>query len=386
MNQLLIIFFTFLPFVGVSQIAFEASYEKTFRRAEKEDKLVFVYAYTDWSAQCEALEQHTFTDMEATRFFNANFINLRLDVEAYPGLELMELYEIYSLPTLLVMNAAQEVVHRSCGAIEAAELLELGQQALTVDNNLLTFEEDFYSDSAEVNDVLKYLAAREYACLEVEMFVKNYLGDDPHTLIDEKKWAVFEEYHWDIFSAYFKELVANRSRYEEAYGRQVVEAKLYNMFLAQYQEVYVAEQLHDFGMRALLDAISSLEFDGADTLKAMMAFHYAEVSEDWAAYATEAIRWVVMSGLDDAEELNEIAWKFYLFVDNHTHLEIATAWLRAIIDEQPTPSYIDTYASLLYKQGEKKQAIALAEKALELAQELGQSAEHYQHQLRKFRR
>ena len=91
-----------------------------------------------------------------------------------------------------------------------------------------------------------------------------------------------------------------------------------------------------------------------------------------------------MTNLEDPEQLNELAWKFYLFVDNKNQLEIASTWAQQAVDQQPEPSMIDTYASLQFKLGNEKKAVELEKRALELAQELYEDTSHYEHQLRKF--
>ena len=115
-----------------------------------------------------------------------------------------------------------------------------------------------------------------------------------------------------------------------------------------------------------------------------MMLHYSEIIEDWDGFAESAIDWVGMSQTEDPEELSDLAWKFYLFVDRKEQLRIALSWAKSVVDAQPSPSSIDTYASILFKLGDKKKAIALEREAIEMASELGENLAHYQHQLSKF--
>ena len=179
-------------------------------------------------------------------------------------------------------------------------------------------------------------------------------------------------------------MVQNKAEFENSLGQKVVDAKLYDTYLFQYQEIFEAEELHDFGMRALLHAIKDVTFSGSDTLRLMMNLHHSEYVESWSEYAEYAIELVGMTPLEDPEQLNELAWNFYLLVDNRNQLEIASSWAQQAVDLQPEPSIIDTYASLQFKLGNQKEAIELEKQAIALATELYEDTTHYEYQLKRF--
>ena len=93
-----------------------------------------------------------------------------------------------------------------------------------------------------------------------------------------------------------------------------------------------------------------------------------------------------MSGTKEVEELNDLAWKFYLFVDDEQKLQIARGWAKEAVDSDPSPSAIDTYASLQFKLGNTKEAIELESQAIELAESMAEDISHFQHQLKKFQK
>lgn len=382
MKHPLVIAAIFFPIFLAAQVQFETSWEQAKSMAKEESKLIFLDAYTTWCEPCKVLEKYTFTDSEVADFFNENFINVRLDMEEYPGIEMVENYQVNVYPTLLFLNDQEQIVHRGCGAMEASELLILGEIALSEDQNLRSLKSMYQSEEAGIDEVLAYLEAMEMSCQDAEKIALEIL--QRNAIMDQVGWAVFANFHWDIYSEHFKYLVNNQKALGERHGKRSVDAKIYDMFLAQYQEIFVADELHDFAMRAIIDAIDPLVFLGSDTLKTMMKFHYAEVSEDWDDYGTYAIEWVGMSGLNDHELLGDIAWKFYLFVENKSQLEIAGKWAKSIVNEMPTASNIDTYASLLHKLGDKRKALELGKQALELAREQGEDISHYEYQLAKF--
>lgn len=386
MRYWIVLFLTTVTLVAHGQLQFDStSVNGALKLATEQDKLVFIYGYTPWCEPCEEMEAYTFTDLEVANFWKQNFISLALNLEDYPGLELMDKYGIHYFPGFLFIDGDGEVVHRGCAGMDAAEFLYFGRAALSDSANLAQFQKRYADGERSTDFLYQYLDLQEALCLDAEKFATEYLQGTPiNTLSEETPWAIFATYHWDIFSPEFSYLLENQQQFEKAIGKEAVNAKIYDTFLSVYQEVYQSEELHDFGMRALLNAIEHASFDGADTLKLMMKLHYEEYREDWGAYAATAIEFVSLMRTKDPNELGELAWNFYLFVTDRGQLEIAAGWAKEAVNQMPEPSLIDTYAALQFKLGNRKQAVLLEEKALELARELGEDTSHYQYQLSKF--
>lgn len=375
-----------LTFSLKAQITFEkGEWSALLQQSKEMEKSLFIYAYTQWCEPCEEMEEYIFADLEVGNFYNQNFINVALDMEDYPGVDLAEQFTVGVYPSFLFVNADNQVEHRGCAGMDAADFLEMGKAALDHEINLLSFEKKYQAGVDSTNFLLEYLAVLEFVCLDAERFAANYLAFIPEEeLISEETWAVMASYQWDIYSREFQHLLNNQKAYEEVINPAGVQAKIYDTYLAQYQEVYEAEELHDFGMRALMNELNKVSFSGVDTLKLMTHLHYAEFTENWEAYADYAIQFVGMMEVEDPEELSELAWKFYLFVEDKKQLEIASGWAKEAVDNLPEPSVIDTYASLLFKLGDTKKAIELEEKALEMAKELYEDTTHYTYQLNRF--
>ena len=384
MKKLALLFFL-IPAGLAAQIKFMDSWDEAISSARMNGKLIFLNAYTEWCEPCDEMEEYTFTDLEVANFFNSTFVNVQLDMEDYPGVELAEAYTIGVFPSFLFINGNGEVVHRGCGAMDANQFLALAEDALADSITLMAMEKRYDAGDRSTDFMLSYLELLEEACLDAERFAARYLKNiDLLDMTKETPWEVFAAYQWDIYSREFQYLLKNKKVFEDSVGQKVVNAKLYDTYLSQYQEIFEAEELHDFGMRALLHSFKDVTFSGSDTLRLMMNLHYSEYTENWPDYADYAVELVGMTNLEDPEQLNELAWKFYLFVDNKNQLEIASTWAQQAVDQQPEPSMIDTYASLQFKLGNKKKAVELEKRALELAQELYEDTSHYKHQLRKF--
>jgi len=108
----------------------EPNWAKALQEAKKQDKLIFIDAYTTWCGPCRMLKKNTFTDKAAGEFFNKHFINIALDMESGDGIAFGEKYQIRAYPTLLIMDPDQKSVSISEGYINPAQLIEFGKYVI----------------------------------------------------------------------------------------------------------------------------------------------------------------------------------------------------------------------------------------------------------------
>ena len=83
-------------------------------------------AYTTWCGPCKRMAAEVFTEPEVGRFYNENFINVKIDMEKGEGIELARQYDVYAYPTLLFINGEGELVHRGLGYQDFVQFYEPG--------------------------------------------------------------------------------------------------------------------------------------------------------------------------------------------------------------------------------------------------------------------
>ena len=91
--------------------------------AASSDKIIFVDAYTTWCGPCKMMDRTTFKDESVAKFYNENFVNLKMDMEKGEGPSLSKLYSVRGYPSLLFLNAGGELVHRSLGFQDGEKFL-----------------------------------------------------------------------------------------------------------------------------------------------------------------------------------------------------------------------------------------------------------------------
>ncbi len=135
MRKILIAYVLFLGSVSLSNaqgIVFEhdKSWNDIVQKAKAENKLIFMDAYTVWCGPCKALQARVFPDKELGDYFNANFINAKIDMERGEGPTLASKFKVRAYPTLFFIDPnTQKVVVQALGFRPVEDLLNIGKQA-----------------------------------------------------------------------------------------------------------------------------------------------------------------------------------------------------------------------------------------------------------------
>jgi thiol:disulfide interchange protein len=112
---------------------FHGEWEQALAKSKQDKKLIFLDAYAAWCGPCKWMAKNAFMDEEVGKLFNANFINVKMDMEKNKeGSRLMQKYSIRAYPTLVFVDHNEEAIHVSVGALKPKELLALGQQVVSM--------------------------------------------------------------------------------------------------------------------------------------------------------------------------------------------------------------------------------------------------------------
>ncbi|MBI1732791.1 MAG: thioredoxin domain-containing protein [Gammaproteobacteria bacterium] len=75
--------------------------EDSFRRAQRENKLIFMDVGTEWCGACQKQESITYADREVIALLNDRFISIKVDAEVQP--DVGELYSAWGWPALIFL-------------------------------------------------------------------------------------------------------------------------------------------------------------------------------------------------------------------------------------------------------------------------------------------
>lgn len=111
-----------------TKIEFIDDWNLAIELAKKEKKLIYLDAMASWCGPCKLMDKKTFHNPEVAKFFNKNFINVKMDMEKNDaGERLMKEFEIVAYPTSLFIDHKEKVVRKELGFLQPEPFLKLGQ-------------------------------------------------------------------------------------------------------------------------------------------------------------------------------------------------------------------------------------------------------------------
>jgi thioredoxin-related protein len=112
------------------RINFESEgWKAALAKAKKENKLIFLDAYTQWCRPCIQMAKDIFTLDNVADFYNGNFINVSMDMEKGDGPAVNKQYKIAAYPAFVFVDGDGHVVYQDGGYKEAKEFIAVGQSA-----------------------------------------------------------------------------------------------------------------------------------------------------------------------------------------------------------------------------------------------------------------
>lgn len=111
------------------------TFDEAIIQAKEQNKLIFIDAYTSWCRPCAEMLMNVFNLNNVADFYNANFINLKLDFfKDYP--QLAKQYEVHGYPSFLFIDKDAKLVNMESGYTEAEKFISYGQDALNKYNGI----------------------------------------------------------------------------------------------------------------------------------------------------------------------------------------------------------------------------------------------------------
>jgi len=107
---------------SAAALDWEKSWDRAFKRARSEDKVVMVEFYAEWCVWCKRMESTTFRSSEVVDLLAAGAVPLRLDAER-EGKILAGRFNVQGFPTILFLDPDEREVGRVPGFMEAADFV-----------------------------------------------------------------------------------------------------------------------------------------------------------------------------------------------------------------------------------------------------------------------
>ena len=345
-------------------IAFEKmKWEEALAFAKKENKLIFVDAYTTWCAPCKQMDKRIFPSKKLGSYFNENFINLKLNMEKEEGLSVKKEYEVGVFPTFLFVSSDGTLIHRKVGYLGVKELLEEAEIANDPKLNLAAQNEKYEQGENDEDFLKKFLYtkfdARDGSHLPVlEKYLKTQ--DDWST---EENMKIIYEMTEDVDSPSFKYLTDHKKAFADTFGESQVSNQIQNLVFGKIQGS------PDLKLGSIHDLFKIAYPGDADKRFSQYKMTHFRQKGDRAGYADAAMAHYNKYKSTDPGELNEVAFTLNRVVEEKDKLKYACKLVKQSIKLEKAHYNLETLAAITNKMGKHKKALRIADQAITIAKE-----------------
>jgi thioredoxin-related protein len=343
---------------------FKKPWEEIKQKAREENKYIFIDCYTDWCGWCKTMDKETMTNEDVITILGENFVAVKMDMEHGEGIKMAMKYHINGFPSFLFFSPEGKYVYHTAGYRKPAEFIKELKGVL---NKSKQVSAPGFSDLLEQNYPGIYAAA--YAGNGKRSFPKkeevtSYLNGQAD-LMSEVNWAVIAKFSTE--EKYTKYFLDHVNDYKRLYGKVSVNDKL-NSVLGDMLTKATKEK-DDKAFKALLIMIDKYMEDEADASKTYCSIAYYKGTENWGMYALTIGDYIKKNGFENTNYINGLCWDLYEHCDDKKTIQKSCSWMKEVTDKDPSYANLDTYASLLYKSGQLKEAGLAANKAIEAGKE-----------------
>lgn len=351
----------------------KGTWEDVLSSAKKEQKLVFVDAYTDWCGPCKMMNRNTFPNEEVGEFFASNFVSYKFDMEKGEGPQFASEYAVAAYPTLLFIDYKGKVVMRHSGYLGPREILMFAKEALNPDKNQSNLELSVAQGTASPEDIRFYalnLARGEKDFSEAA--ASYFKTQEDKDLLMDVNWEAMQMLTQEIESREFQYVLEKKKKFVKTFGEKAVDKKIIEVCASQV-ELAAEEKDETRFMIAFETAKQHIE-DGGESSK-QLEMMYKELTEDWPGYAQSAIVYFDKYTITNAGQLTAAANIFLQNIEAEKWLEQATRWAQqATVIENSAENHA-LYAQLLHKIDQPKTALQHAYQAMRMQEERGEDTQ-----------
>ena len=377
MNKLLLILI--IPALCSSQgINFQNNtFEELLEIAKQENKILFVDAYAQWCVPCKNMSQNVFPDSLIGEFYNANFINAKIDMEAGEGLNIAFNYDVSAYPSLLFIDGNGKLLHKAVGFQNPEELIEIGKMALNPKTQLYTQMDRFIDgiiDPESLYNVVVNLMANQDE--EANMYARAYYETQENLLTPNTIGLMYETMD-SPESFEFEFLLQNEKEAEKIYQENSISDKLDNIVLMYAIELNLRElpesTTTENTVAVVEKTIGFFRPKNAKELANYFGMLLSEKKSDFVQFEKYALAYLNTDYQRQTSDLlNGVAWLLFQHSDNKESLEKALTWALESVAIESVLSNNDTVANLYYKLGDKNKARIYAEIAINLGKGAGE--------------
>lgn len=243
----------------------EKSFSEILATAKKENKMVFMDAYTTWCGPCKWIASKIFTNDTVADFYNQKFICCHFDMERGEGLELAKRYQVKAYPTLLFINPDGAVVHLRVGAPrKVRDYLDMANIAMTPGEGYTAYMERYRQGARDPQFMLNYFDRLQGAYQPLNEPLNQYFNSlNEEDILQAMNWKIFELYVWDMDSKAFQMVLQNKPKFDSTFTATIVNTKIHGIFAQSLYTLARSRNYSEANYAVLKQKILSSGVEGA---------------------------------------------------------------------------------------------------------------------------
>ena len=355
-------------------------------KAKKGHKFIFMECYATWCGPCKYMAKNIFPLKETGDAVNRDFISISVQLDSskkdsdstkgwYTDAHMIATtYKINAYPTYLFFNPEGELVHRAVGSThDAAQFISYTKDALTRDRQYYSMISKYEKGNRDT--VLLELLGKQTTAngdvLLADSVLNAWLAaiKDPFTKDRLEMIAQVTKKSGDPgFDLFYH----NADKIDQIKKPDFAETVVMNIIIRQNRTIMSlfadSTVIPDWNL-INQEIANQYNPDYAHRILTWVQVPYYKMNKQYDIYGTNLVAYLKEYGEHiEVTQLNNYAWDIFEYCTKPEDLAFGiTCSQRTLIGSQKlNAGFIDTYANLLYKSGQKKEAIAQESKALEL--------------------
>ena len=374
-SLVLLVLFSVIIFGQGMKFEENKSFKELLSIAKKENKLLFLDAYTTWCGPCKLMAKNVFPQAPVGEFYNANFINSKIDMEKGEGIDLAKKYNVRAYPTYLFINGDGELIHRVTSYFDADDFINVGKDAVNPSKQMGALKKKFEAGDRNPEFLKNFIKIFAFADPELAVKAAAIYFNQKKEPLNQEDFSYLFSLTKDSDSPLYPQFI---SRKDELLN--VMPEENYNKTLQTFQLNAVFNNSYDkktkvFDEKKYVSQIQKTRTkEEAANLLLKSKIRIAGMNKDKEQYQKLSMEYY-QDGTSPAftsNELNSIAWNFFENATEKTSLEQAILWAKQSVKLKEGYANSDTVANLYAKLGDKVNTKVWAEKAIELAKKEGE--------------
>lgn len=361
-------------------------YKKALAIASKENKLILVDFYTTWCKPCKELDELVLKKNSIKKALAKDFVLLKYNAEDDKVFNLSKKHHVMSYPTGVILNKEGYLIHRKYG-FPGDDAETLSKSVLAFTNEAVDFHKKNeivkgYTNTIDISKYPKFYIDyinRDSKKLDTEQF-NTYLKTE-RNILSEEYFSVLFYFARKIPKKVADSAFKNRQKYLNLFGKLDTDILFYFLGSSKFESAITNNSKREFN-EAVNFIKNCLDEKWANSVISSYQKRFLMAQNKWEEVfkINESLK---VKGKFSDGAVNHFCWTVYKECNDKKVISKCINWMREITQKTPSYAYLDTYAFLLFKSGDKAEAKRVAKLAIEKGKQEKESTKSLENLLSK---